>query len=80
MDNYIVNIFKRFKKEWALLTVKDEECINSMTIGWGELGTLWGKNVITIYIIPNQKTHTMLQAQGEFYVHFFSEQIGRAHV
>lgn len=75
MKTISVDIFSRFKKEWALLTVKKESVVNSMTIGWGEMGCLWGKNVITIFIKPNQKTYDILQEVDEFYVHFFDDSV-----
>lgn len=35
--------FELFNKDWALVTAGPLEDYNTMVIGWGELGTIWGK-------------------------------------
>ena len=37
-----MNVFDCFVNQ-ALLGVGDKEHFNAMTIGWGALGTMWGK-------------------------------------
>ena len=51
-----VNPFTKFEKDWALLTAGTEERYNSMTIGWGSLGTVWNKDVLTVYVRPDRYT------------------------
>ena len=45
--------FDLFAKKWALLTAGDLSGFNTMTIGWGALGTLWGRSVVTVYVKPS---------------------------
>ena len=37
--------FTKIGKEWALLTAGSKDKANTMTISWGGVGVLWGKNV-----------------------------------
>lgn len=48
-----------------LLNTKDEK-FNSMVIGWGGLGTVWGKPVFTVYVREHRYTKSQLDASGEF--------------
>jgi len=38
----------------AFLTVKQKEHINTMTIGWGTFGVMWGKPVLVIGVRPSR--------------------------
>ena len=68
-----VNPFTKFEKDWALLTAGTEERYNSMTIGWGSLGTVWNKDVLTIYVRPDRYTWEFLRDNEYFTVSFFPE-------
>ena len=48
-----------------LLNTKDTK-FNSMVIGWGGLGTVWGKNVFTVYVREHRYTKAQLDATKEF--------------
>ena len=39
---------------------------NSMVIGWGGLGTCWGRPVFTVYVRENRYTKAQLDKTGEF--------------
>ena len=36
-------VFEMFRKQWALVTAGNKEHFNSCTVGWGSLGTIWGR-------------------------------------
>ena len=38
-----LNPFTRFGDDWALVTAGDESGLNTMTVSWGQMGTLWGR-------------------------------------
>ena len=57
--------------DWALVTAGTEESWNTMTIGWGEAGTLWGTPTITVYVHPRRYTHGFLLANDYFTVQLF---------
>lgn len=62
----------------ALVTAGDEHSFNTMTIGWGGLGTLWKKPVATVYVKPIRYTHRFLKANELFTVSFYPEECGKA--
>lgn len=41
---------------------------NSMTIGWGSIGTVWGKPVWTVLVRPSRYTYQLIEQAGEFTV------------
>lgn len=52
------NPFTVFTGRGMLLCAGDREKSNAMTIGWGGLGTLWGRNdAVTVYVAESR--HTM---------------------
>ena len=75
MNNYT---YDKFKSEWALVTAGDISHHNSMTISWGGVGTLWNKDVITIYIKPARYTHTFIEDNDIFVVSFFPKEYRKA--
>ena len=66
--------FEIFNKTWGLLTSGTLDNHNSMTISWGEMGTLWNKNVITIYVKPCRYTYQFMEDNDYFVVSFFDEE------
>lgn len=68
-----INPFDKFNKEWALVTAGNKDKFNSMTISWGSMGTLWFKNVVTIYIRPDRYTFEFLNSSDYFTLSFFDE-------
>ena len=69
----IIDPLKVFLKDWALLAARKDGKFNTMTIGWGELGTLWNKDVITVYVKPCRYTYEFMEADDYFTVSFFDE-------
>lgn len=58
--------------EWALVTAGTEAGgWNTMTIGWGSAGTLWGKPVVTVFVHPRRYTHEFLLREDYFTVQLF---------
>ncbi|MBQ8088151.1 MAG: flavin reductase family protein [Clostridia bacterium] len=51
-----------------LLTTKAGDQVNSMVIGWGTLGSLWGKSIFIAYVRDNRFTRTLLDENPEFTV------------
>ena len=68
------NIFEQFDKKWALLSAGKEGSFNTMTISWGGLGTLWGKDVATVYVRTSRYTHEFMDNEDYFTISFFPEQ------
>ena len=74
MNNYNINPFTKFNKEWALVTAGTPNKFNSMTISWGSMGTLWFKDIITIYIRPSRYTFEFLNKCDTFTISFYDEE------
>ncbi|MBQ3871516.1 MAG: flavin reductase [Clostridia bacterium] len=47
-------------KKGILLNTKRGDKFNSMVIGWGNIGTLWGKSVFTVYVRDSRFTKEMI--------------------
>lgn len=65
--------FTKFNQDWALLTAGTADRFNGMTISWGSMGTIWGRDVITVYVRPDRYTWQFLKANDHFTVSFFPE-------
>lgn len=64
------NIFDLLRKG-AVLTAGTVEKYNAMTIAWGTLGLLWGKNVMTVFVRPSRYTYQFMKDCTYFTVSFF---------
>lgn len=76
------DVFRMFNDRWALATAGTPEHFNTLTIGWGSMGTIWGpphkgKSILTIYVSPARYTHKYLEENDTFTVSFFPEQYRR---
>lgn len=65
--DYAGEICKAMKKG-ILLTTKDGDFVNTMTIGWGKIGIEWGKPIFVAYVRESRFTRQMLDKNGEFTV------------
>ena len=65
--DYAVDICKALPKG-VLITTKNGDFVNSMTIGWGHVGIEWGKPIFVAYVRESRHTKTMLENHGEFTV------------
>ena len=63
--DYAGEIFKLLPKG-ILLTSEAEDCINAMTIGWGNIGLEWGVPTFTAYIRKSRFTYELIERTGEF--------------
>ena len=61
-------VFRAFISNNALLTAGSGECWNTMTVGWGQLGTLWNEPVCTVYVRPERFTYEFMEAEEYFTV------------
>ena len=73
------DVFSLFNDRWALVTAGTPERYNTMTIGWGTMGTIWGppkkgKQILEIFVRENRKTADVLLGSDYFTVCFFPEE------
>ncbi len=65
--DYANEICKELKKG-VLLTTKAGGKVNTMTIGWGHIGVIWGRSVFIAYVRQSRHTKAMLEENDEFTV------------
>ena len=51
-----------------LLTTKAAGEVDTMVIGWGHIGNIWGEPTFVAYVRTSRRTHDLLEASGEFTV------------
>lgn len=68
-----VNPVHLLADQWALVTAGSQQAYNTMTVSWGGLGELWGKDVATIYIRPQRYTMDFLDQEDCFTLSFYPE-------
>lgn len=74
IDMVEFNPFTKFGKEWALLTTGTKQNANTMTISWGGVGVLWGKNVAFIFVRDSRYTKEVLDKDPFFSISFLPEE------
>ena len=73
IDMLNMNPFTKIGKEWALISAGDKNKCNTMTVSWGGVCVLWGKNVVYIFIRDSRYTKEFID-NGEFFsMSFFNE-------
>lgn len=67
------NLVKLISDDWALVSAGDRDKWNTMTISWGAVGELWGKDVVFAFIRPQRYTKEFMDREDYFTVSFFDE-------
>lgn len=67
------NPFAYFRGHGLLLAAGDSVSSNAMTIGWGALGTVWGKPAVTVYVRKSRYTHEFMERGQYFTVMRFAD-------
>jgi nitroreductase len=64
---------KMLQAAMAAPTAGNKNKMNSMTIGWGGLGVLWGRErpVVTVYVEERRYTHSFMEENEYFTVESF---------
>lgn len=57
------NAIRLIRDEWALITAGDQKKWNTMTVSWGGIGELWGKDVAMIFIRPSAIPMSLLSGK-----------------
>ncbi len=67
------NPFQMIGKDWALVTAGDETGCNTMTVSWGNMGIMWNKNIVTVFIRPQRYTKEFLDRFDNFTLSIYEE-------
>ena len=73
------DVFSMFSDRWALVTAGSMDNFNTMTIGWGCMGSIWGapgkcRQIIQVFVRDNRRTADYMLDNDHFTVSFFPEQ------
>lgn len=52
----------------AFLTVKSEDKVNTMTIGWANIGYVWGKPIMMVAVRKSRYTYQLIKNSSNFTV------------
>ena len=69
-EDFTGNGFQWFH-DAELLAAGDKDKSNAMTIGWGGIGTLWGRTALTVYVAEKRYTKEFLDKAEYFTVMAF---------
>ena len=65
------NVVDLLKNRWGLVTAGTQDGFNTMTVSWGAVGELWGKDMATVYIRPQRYTEEFLNREDYFTLSFY---------
>ena len=65
-EDFKVNPFTVFRGPGWLLCAGDKEKSNAMTIGWGGLGTIWGQDLVSVYVAQTRYTKQFMDKAKYF--------------
>lgn len=63
---------------WGLLTAGNEDGYNTMTVSWGALGELWGRDVAIVFVRPQRYTKEFIDNNEYFTLCFFDDEYKKA--
>ncbi|MBQ5675377.1 MAG: flavin reductase family protein [Lachnospiraceae bacterium] len=78
VDLFECNPFNKIGKEWALITAGDKDKVNTMTVSWGGMGVMWGKNVFFLFIRDSRYTKEFIDNNSFLSVSFLGEEYREA--
>lgn len=67
------NIVKLLDDDWGLVSACDGDKWNTMTVSWGGVGELWGKDVVFAFIRPQRYTKQFMDKSDFFTLSFFDK-------
>lgn len=65
------NAVELISSRWGLVTAGNSEAYNMMTVSWGSIGELWGKDCATVYIRPQRYTEEFIDREDYFTLSFY---------
>ncbi len=65
---------KLFRDDWMALAAGKPGDFNAMTIGWGGIGVLWRRPVVTVYVSSSRHTWKYMEKYPQFTVTYFKRE------
>ncbi len=69
------NAVDLIKNKWGLVTAGNGSGYNMMTVSWGAVGELWGRDMVTVYIRPQRYTEQFLDKEEYFTLSFYPDEM-----
>jgi len=77
--DYFKETIQRMREDGLLLVTCDASGTpNVMTIGWGAIGSIWGRPAWLVLVRPSRHTHSRLEEVGEFTVNVPPKELAAA--
>ena len=73
------NVIDLISSQWGLVTAGNEEALNTMTVSWGAVGELWGRDMVTVYIRPQRYTKEFLDREDYFTLSVYPAELKGIH-
>ncbi|MBQ3254002.1 MAG: flavin reductase [Acholeplasmatales bacterium] len=69
------NVFNEIGNVWPILVAGDRNIgYNGMTVSWGGLGVLWGKNVAFVFVRKSRHTYKFIDNSDSVTLSFLSDE------
>ena len=74
-EDFVSSSTGLWSKQWLLLTSGDYKSkdYNTMTVGWGSIGTMWNKPFIQVVVRPTRFTYEFMEKYDTFTLTAFPE-------
>jgi flavin reductase (DIM6/NTAB) family NADH-FMN oxidoreductase RutF len=75
-EQFRVRSYNLWDKQWMLLMCGDYATghFNTMTVGWGSLGTMWGRPFVQVVVRPSRYTHEFMEQYDTFTLSAFPKE------
>ena len=71
LRSFSPEVFRVFSQQPPLLTAGDRQELNTMTIGWCQLGEVWHMPICTVFVRPERYTYSFMESHDYFTVSVF---------
>ena len=79
ITSYNLNVFNELGNKWGIVTGGDKTTgFNCLTVSWGGLGVIWGKNVAYIFVRHSRYTFEFLEKSDSVTISFLSDEYKQA--
>lgn len=68
------NFVSMISDQWALLAAGKMDNYNMMTVSWGGIGELWGKDVCFVFVRPQRYTLEFIEKSDYFTLSFYGNE------
>lgn len=73
-EEYKENVFNDIGKKWMLITAAKDGKVNTMTASWGNMGVMWGKDIVSVFIRQTRFTKEFVDNADCFSISFLDHE------